>query len=982
MLNFINIFVKNVLKLVNMDVKIKSLTVGALFFLGGITVMAQQTKEKSEKEIEEVVVVGYGTQKKSDVTSSVSTVKGDAIVNLNTPTFEAQLAGRSSGVQVVNNSGEIGRAPTVRIRGVNSISSGTAPLYVVDGVPIFSGDTGGGNTAANALADINPADIETMTVLKDGAATAIYGSRAANGVVLITTKKGKSGRFSVTYNNQFSIANVVKKFDLLQTPDFIKISNEKAAAVNAVWARGTDFNTDWQDAVLRTGTQTDHFLSMTGGLGNGNYYASFGYTNQEGVIKPNGMERLSVRMNADQKVTSWLKLTSSLAYSETQYKGLNNGYSSISGAMFSAVRQLPNTPIYDSTTPTGYNIFTSGTASMVGQWDNYIPITSSLTNIAYIVNNNKYESDLTRFIGSLAADVKLTDWASYKLQISKDRSVTTGFLYWNKVHGDGFSREGYIDNNYLNLDRWNIQNILDLKKSFNQHNVNLVLVNEYQKQKSNYFFGQGQGLSSDFFGEAGIISGSYTTQFSGGAVSENGLISYAARLSYNYGNKYFVQGTIRRDGLSSLPTANKWGNFPGLSLGWTVSNESFLKGNKTLSDLKLRASYGKVGNTDIGNYPYLGLYNNYKYADYTGIGYSQAGNDKLQWETSTKKNIGADFGFLNNRITFSADYFVNQNDGLILAVPLPPSLGVPNNSINKNIGKMENKGFEFSLGADLVKGDDFTWSINGNLTLIDNKVLSLVDGSDIIGSQNGQTAYLTRVGESLRSLYGFQYWGVNMANGNPVYYKADGSLVQGNLNDNKYYVFDPSNPTVLGAQSSLGSSPGNDDRRILGNILPTYFGALNTNIKYKNFDFGVMARFSGGNKVFNVTRRELLNQDFYNNGTEILGRWQSASEPGDGWTPRLYGSKSSFVNLEGVVNSRFVEKGDFIKIDNITLGYSFDKSVIEKISLSKFRIYAVLQNAIMFTKYKGIDPEMENLGMDYNSVPRQMTFSMGINATF
>ena len=543
-----------------MNVKLKVLTAGVLFFMGGQFVQAQQKKDEAkEKEIEEVVMVGYGTQKKSDVTSSVATVKGDAIANLNTPTFEAQLAGRSSGVQVVNNSGEIGRAPTVRIRGINSISSGTAPLYVVDGVPIFSGDTGGGNTAANALGDINPADIETMTVLKDGAATAIYGSRAANGVILITTKKGKSGRFSVTYNNQFSIANVVKKFDLLETPDFITISNEKAAAVNSIWARGTDFNTDWQDAVLRTGTQTDHFLSMTGGLGNGNYYASFGYTNQEGVIKPNGMERISVRMNADQKVTNWLKLTSSLSYSETQYKGLNNGYNSISGAMFSAVRQLPNTPIYDPSTPTGYNIFTSGTTSMVGQWDNYIPITSSLTNIAYIVNNNKYQSDLTRFIGSIAADVKITDWASYKLQISKDRSVTTGFLYWNRVHGDGFSRGGYIDNNYLNLDRWNIQNIVDLKKSFQDHNFNLVLVNEFQKQKSNYFYGQGQGLSSDYFGEVGLISGSYTTQYSGGSNTENGLISYAARLSYNYDNKYFIQGTIRRDGLSALPDANGHG---------------------------------------------------------------------------------------------------------------------------------------------------------------------------------------------------------------------------------------------------------------------------------------------------------------------------------------------------------------------------------------------------------------------------------------
>lgn len=962
-----------------MNVKIKVFTAGVLFFMGGQAVMAQKKKVDSAgtRNIEEVVVVGYGTQKKTDVTSSISSVKGEAIANLNTPSFEAQLAGRSSGVQVVNNSGEIGRPAVVRIRGANSISSGTGPLYVVDGVPMISGNVGS-NSPANALGDINPADIETMTVLKDGAATAIYGSRAANGVILITTKKGKGGRFSVSYNNQFSVANVIKKFDLLETPDFLIIANEKAAAVNTTWAKGNEFNTDWQNAVLRTGTQMDHFLSLTGGLEKGNYYASFGYTTQDGIVKPNGMERISTRMNVDQKVTPWLKLSGSLAYTETQYKGLNNGSNSISGAMFSAVRQLPNTPIYDPTTPTGYNIYTAGTTSRVGQWQNLIPITSDLTNIAYIVNNNKYVSNLTRFIGNVAADVNLTKWLDYRLQVSKDRSVTTEFLYWNRVHGDGFSRGGYIDDSYFNVDRWNIQNILNFKKTLGEHNLNLVLVNEYQKQRSKYFFADGQGLSSDFFGQAGVISNSYGTQFSGGSISESGLISYAARFSYNFANKYFVQGSIRRDGLSSLPTANKWGNFPGVSLGWTVSNENFLKGNNVLSDLKVRASYGKVGNVDIGSYPYLGLYSSAKYADYNGIAYSQAGNDQLQWESNVKKNVGVDFGLFNNRITFSADYFINKNDGLILAVPLAPSLGVPGNSINKNIGAMENKGFEFSFNTDIVKTNDFTLSLDGNLTLIKNEVLSLVQGQDMILTSSSQTAFINREGESLRSIYGYKYWGVNMANGNPVYYKANGTLVQGNITNSTYYVFDPSNPTVLGAQSSLSDS----DKYILGNTLPTYFGAVNLNAKYKNFDFALMGRFSGGNKIFNVTRRELLNQDFYNNGSEILGRWQSVSDPGDGWTPRLYGGKGSFINLDGVANSRFVEKGDFVKLDNITLGYSFDKDLIEKVKLSKLRVYAVLQNAVIITKYTGLDPEQEAGGLDYNPIPRQRTFSMGINVTF
>lgn len=961
-----------------MNVKSRLFTAGVAFFLAqGIYA---QTDSATVQSIDEVVVVGYGTQRKADVTSSVSTVKGEEISNLNTPTFEAQLAGRSSGVQVVSSTGDIGRAPTVRIRGVNSISSGTSPLYVIDGVPMFSGDTGGGNTYANALGDINPSDIETMTVLKDGAATAIYGSRAANGVILITTKKGRGGRFSVNYNNQFSVAQVVKKIDLLQTPDFLTISNEKSAPLNTVWANGDEYNTDWQDAVLRTGTQTDHYLSLTGGLGKGNFFTSLGYTNQEGVIKPNGMERLSLRMNADQKVTDFLKISTNFAYSETDYKGLNNGFNSISGAMFSAIRQLPNTPIYDASTPTGYNIYTSGTVSRVGQWQNNIPITSDLTNIAYIVNNNRYSSSLSRFIGSVAADLEITKWMDYRLQVSKDRSVTTGFLYWNRVHGDGFSRGGYIDNNYLNLDRWNIQNILTFDKSLNQHNFNLVLVNEYQKQKSRSFYADGQGLSSDFFGDVNIITSSYGTQMSGGGASENGLISYAARLSYNFANKYFIQGTIRRDGLSKLPTDTRWGNFPGLSLGWTVSNENFLKDNEVLSDFKLRASYGKVGNTELpgGDYPYLGLYSPFKYADYNGIGYSQAGNDQLQWETSTKKNIGADFGFLNNRFTFTADYFVNDNDGLVLAVPLPQFLGIPGGAINKNVGRMQNRGFEFTANADIIKNEDFNWNIGGNLTLIENEVKSLVDGNDIIQSQFNETAYLIREGESLRSLYGYEYWGVNPANGNPVYYKADGSLVQANIANQGYYLFDPSNPGVLGAQSGLA----NADRKILGNILPTYFGSVNTSVTYKSFDFGVMARFSGGNHIFNVSRRELLNQDFYNNGTEILGRWQSASNPGDGWTPRLYGGRGSFINLNGVVNSRFVEKGDFVKIDNITLGYSLPKDLLSNIFLTKLRVFGTVQNAFMFTDYTGVDPEMEISGMDYNAVPRQRTVTLGINATF
>lgn len=987
MLKIINIFVKvEILKFVNMDVKLRVLSAGVLFFIGH-SAMAQKVKKDSSstKEIEEVVVIGYGKQKKNEVTSSISTIKGSAMENLNTPSFENQLAGRSSGVQVVANSGIVGSAPTVRVRGVNSITGGTSPLYVVDGIPVISGDIGVGYVGANALGDINPNDIESISVLKDGAATAIYGSRAANGVILITTKKGKGGKFTLSYNNLFSIASPSKYFDLLHTPDFLKITAEKTAPLNLStpnksWANGDTYDTDWQKAVLRNASQQDHNLSFSGGMGQGSYYASLGYTYQEGIIIPNSMQRFTMRLNADQKVTNWLKVGTNLGYTSTDYRGLVNSPGGLSSAIANATKQLPNTPVYDPSNPTGYNIYNTGSKSLVGPWDNNIAIFNDITNIRYVLDNNKNDAYLSRIMAGAYAEVSFAKWLTYKLQIGLDRSTQTGTMYWNKVHGDGFAKKGIISDEYQYLNRWNIQNILNFDKTFGKHSIGVTLINEYQKYNTKYFNGGGYGMASDFFGQ-GVISNSYETQTSGGSMAENGFISYAARLSYNYGQRYYIQASVRRDGLSSLPTANKYGTFPGLSLGWTVSNEAFMETLKqTISNLRVRASYGKVGNTDIGNYAYWGLYGAARYADNNGFAFIQAGNDNLRWETNIKKNIGIDLGLKNDRYTLSVDYFRNQNDGLVLATPVAPSLGIPSNTINRNIGSMLNKGWEFTASADIFKGDKFSWNISGNLTLIKNEILSLVNGQDIpVTYDSGRESVgIQRVGESLRSLYGYQYWGVNKANGNPVYYKADGSLVQGNIANQNYYVFDPNNPNDMSKVSSLVER----DKRILGNTLPTYFGSINTTLRYGNFDFSAMIRFSGGNKISNLTRREMLGMDFTNNSTEILGRWQSPDNPGDGWTPRLWGSKTSFMGLNGNTTSRFVEDASFVKIDNVTLGYTIPREIAERINLTKVRIFAVVQNAFIFTKYKGMDPELEVGGIDYNTVPRQRTISMGLNVSF
>lgn len=931
--------------------------------------------------IEEVVAVGYGVQKKREVTGSITSVKGDELASLASPSFDTQLAGRAAGVQVSQQTGVLGETPRLRIRGVGSISSGTYPLIIVDGIPVFTGDQGGYANGSNALGDINPNDIESMEILKDGSATAIYGSRAANGVLIITTKKGKSGKFKMNYSNYFGVASPVKVFDLLHTDDFITISNEKRSnAGQSVIAVDNQYDTDWQKAVLRQNAfQMDHNLSLSGATERNSYYFSLGYTNQEGIAKPNTMVRYTIRANMDQQVRKWMKVGANIGVTKTEYDGMLAGANNLSGNIFSAMRQLPNTPIYDEKDPTGYNIDDLN-PQLVGRWKNTLTIGDNLPNIVYVLDKNVFGTKVFHTIGNAFASFDPVSYLNFKTQLSVDNSISEGLLYYNPIHGDGSSSMGRVQNNYRNANRWNWQNVLSFNKTLAEyHNISAVFVNEFEFTRTNSFYGVGTNLSNEFF-RYNLIDGSYSTQQSGGSLSENGFISYAGRLNYNFKDKYYLQASVRYDGISSLPQKNRYGVFPGGSIGWNVAREPFMHSlNHVVSDFKLRASYAEVGNVSIGNYPYAGLYSSYPYADYNGIAFSQAGNTELKWETSKKTDFGFDMMFYGGKYKFTFDYYMNNQDGLILAVPTPMSVGIPGNSINKNIGSLKNWGYEFSGEAVLLKTDKLTWSVDANLTLAKNKVLSLYNHQDI-----NLTYTIIRENESIRSIFGYDYRGVNAANGNPIYAKADGTLIQGNIAANtSYYIYNPDNPSVLGAASSLAAA----DRKILGPSLPTFFGGVNTKLAFMGFDFAVMARFSGGNYIMNKTRDDLTNQNFTNNSAEILGRWQSADKPGDGWTPKLWFGNTNFINKSGETNSRFVEKGDFFKISTIVLGYTLPKNIVGKAGIDNLRVYVQGQELFMFTKYTGLDPEGEgragvDTGVDYNGTPRQSVISAGLNITF
>lgn len=939
--------------------------------------------EGDSQSLSDVLVVGYGTISKKDNTASVSKISGSQVTDIAIPSFDRALAGKATGVQVITPSGLLGQAPQIRIRGVNSISSGTSPLIVVDGVPSISGNVGG-FTSVNALGDINPNDIESIDILKDGAATAVYGSRAANGVILITTKRGKNG-VQFNYDGFAAIANVSKKFDLLNADQFIEIANERfTSAGQATQARPTPdgqggfINTDWQDYVFQQAVQQNHAISASGGTDKTKYYFSLGYSDQKGAIVSNSLERYTLRANLDQKITNFLTFGITSGFTYQNNLGPLAGSNNLSGNTFAAMRMLPNVAVYNEADPTGYNI--SSDRRALGPGSNLIPISDNIPNIMFVLENNVRKSQTYRALGSTYLEATILSGLKFKTQLGLDASFVDDFVFTDPRAGDGLSANGSISQAYSPFIRWNWQNILTYTKSFNNaHNIDITLVQEIQKQRSSFYQANVSNLSDIFFNQ-NIVSNTFVTPTVGGGLTLNGIESYLARFGYNYKSRYYIGGSIRSDALSSLPKANRVGYFPSASFAWRASEEDFFKNSgisNVISDLKLRGSIAEVGNTDIGSFPYLGTYGAAAYGNQSGIGFNNTGNPDLKWESQQSYDLGLDIGLFKNRVNIVAAYWRKDNKDIILAAPTPPSIGLPGNSINRNIGSVRNDGFEFQVSADVLNEGKVRWNTTLNFSTQRNKVLATVDGTDIPSGEYN----VIRVGQPLRAIYGYQYAGVNPANGNPLWEKGNGQIIQGNINTTTYFLYNPANPGVLGAPAVLSA---NEDRRILGNALPTWFGGFNNSVTYGNFDLNVFLRFQGGNSIMNRSRQDLLNMNFVNNGTEVLGRWQSPSNPGDGNMPRLYASRSAFINLENAASSRFVEKADFLRLDNVALGYNLPVDIVGKVGIRKLRVYASAQNVFVITGYKGLDPETNTngSGVDYNGNPQVRTFTFGLNLGF
>ena len=938
-------------------------------------------------QLSEVVVVGYGVQQKKAFTGSASKIDAKEFSQLVTPSVDRQLAGRAAGVQVVAGGGDVGAPARIRIRGVNSVSQNQSPLIVVDGVPFISGNIAAA-TNSNALGDINPNDIENIEVLKDGSATAIFGSRAANGVIMITTKKGsKSGAMKVNYDATFGFTSPFKTYDLLNNAQFVEISNEKRTNANLTgWAAPGDGNTyDWQRLVMRDNTPTSqHNLSFSGGTAKSTYFFSLNYSDQKGILISNANKSYRIRFNFDHEINKFIKVGNNLTLSKQVDNDQNNGSNALSGGIASALRMLPNVNPFNPDHPTGYNI-RFPQLNQVGLGPNSNPVDDNYTNPLFTLTQNRYESDKLRVNNNLYVELSPMKGLKIRSAFNYDFLNDYSTVALSPVHGDGFSSLGNIQNVGQQVQRMVWQNYMNYNTTlFNDHNVYLTAGHEVQEDISKFVSGSLQQLSDPFFLQKNVISGSGALQFASGGYGVSGFQSLFGRLNYDFKNKYFVQGSVRRDGQSSLAPTNRFGVFPGASVGYRISEEGFWKQNqflnKTFSDVKLKGSYAIVGN-QLGGFPYLSTFGSAAYGNIPGLAPNLVGNAALQWERSKKLDVGLELGLFNNRFTFVADWFLNDIDQLVFAVPTPNSAGIPGNSISQNVGTARNNGLEFALSGDIIRAKDFNWGFNANFTTLENKITSLysvggVPVTTIPGAYNR-----IETGQSLNYLWGWQYAGVNTQTGNPMYSKANGTLVQRNTTSGSFFTASNMNDGVMTTSNPLTDA----DRVNLGNSLPTYFGAVTNNFRYKNFSLEFMIRFQGGNKIMNVTRQEaLLSQNFHNNGTEIMNRWKAPGDVTD--VPRLRYAQSAIVNQTGAAISRFVESGDFVRLQNVVFSYAFSNQALSKFAngyIKNARVFAQGQNLFMLTNYSGLDPDnASQSGIDNAVSPTLRILSVGLNVGF
>ncbi|WP_298778465.1 TonB-dependent receptor [uncultured Polaribacter sp.] len=924
---------------------------------------------EDSNSLDEVVVVGYGSRKKSDLTGAVSSIKSEELNAFPVLNAQQALQGRAAGVVVQsNNGGEPGAPISMSIRGNSSINGSSSPLIVVDGFV--------GATMPQA------GDIKSIEVLKDASSTAIYGSQAANGVVMVTTKKGKAGKMNIEINSSYSVNTVSNRLDLLNADDFADYQN--AVRANEAITSGDpfvpyvqgDYDTDWQDQIYRSGSISNHQLSFSGGTDKLNYYASATYFKQEGVLINSGFERISFLSNIDAQLTDKLKVGMNLTGSLGEKNGVttqSDGSVTVGGddVVSLAMRFAPDKGIYNAD----------------GSFSTNDQIGDEVDNPWAVATQRDDDTEIDKFRGNFYADYQILEGLNFKTTFGlssqnsfrgrympRTLSVTAG----NGVDGRAIMND---DNTKIILS----ENYLTYKKEIGKGDLTLLGGYSYQKITNKGFYSEATGTISDSFSYYGLWTATNLINGTGGDVyiNEKELQSLFGRVNYDYDDKYLLTFTVRRDGASNFAANHKYATFPSAAFGWRINNEKFMEDVKAISNLKLRTSYGVTGDPSIAPYQSLAslasLYASVNGETVSAFTPNQPANPDLKWESSYQTNIGLDLGLYNNAVSLSLDYYnIDTKDVIMVNNEQADLFGFFNPNTYVNAGEINNRGIEVSLNTRNISNDNFSWNTDFVFAKNKNKVVALNGGIDVFN--NGAPSYfsvdnnsLLREGEEVGLFYGYEYAGVYDGTTLP---SGTSTLPGGVAGDPLFVDLDDSGDI------------GTDDRTIIGNPNPDFTWGITNSFTYKDFDLNIFFQGSQGGEIFNMTNVQLNNGDANTTYDYYNSAWTTTNTNTN--APRV-GNNSSRE-----ISSRFVEDGSYVRLKNIALGYNLSSDLLENIGLEQVRLSFSAQNLLTFTNYSGLDPEVNYFGaagnnntasntvrgFDFGNYPTVKSFTFGVNIKF
>jgi TonB-linked SusC/RagA family outer membrane protein len=923
--------------------------------VGNRTVVNVQMQE-AVNELAQVVVTGYNTTQRKDITGSIATVSPDKFKDIPVASFDQALQGQAAGVQVTQSSGTPGGGLTVRVRGNTSISAVNRPLFIVDGVPVEDGNLTGrdfGGQTDNAFALFNPNDIESMQVLKDASAKAIYGSRAANGVVLITTKRGKAQKTTFTLDVQRGLTDVVRKPDMLNASELLDLQRE--AVTNAgmdpdqlglIKGVTDGQNTNWVNAVLRRGVYQQYQLSTQGGNDRTQFYLSGSYRNEQGVQLNNQFTRFTGQLKLDHKATDRLSFGTNLTLSRALNKRVK-GDNFLDGVYSGAIKSLPYYSPYNEQG----QLYTPSNPEYAG-FPNFNPVAQAVLP--------RFNTYTVKVLAGLYAEYEFIPNLRFRSKVSVDyNNVTEDNFEPSSTAIGGFlpsvGGQGYGDFGNTTISTFINTNTLTYNRQFaEKHQFNALAGFEVLQRLERTGNLQGRLFPSDDFtyiASAGIVDQGTSS------VLNSGLVSSFGEVRYNYDEKYLATITARYDGSSRFGQSRRFGVFPSASFAWRLSNESFMEQFNFLSDLKLRASYGFTGNERIGDFQFLGTWSSVTYSGATGVGPASLANAGLQWERTREANIGLDASFLSGRFNLILDVYDNLTDKLLFAQPIPQTTGF--STVQGNIGKVSNRGIELTISTVNVNGA-VRWSTDLNLSRNLNKVVELASTEPVFRGYQGNGVSNTNVvmvGQPLGTFWGLKFLGVDPATGDAIYDDKNGD---GRITP--------------------------DDAQVIGNAQPKLYGGLTNKVSWKGIDLSVLLQGSYGNSILNFSNVTLLNTgaDIQNNQVRTaLKRWQ---KEGDITSVPRYVYQNTYNNY---LSSRFLEDGSYLRLKNVSLGYNLPKKWINKAKFANARLYVSATNILTWTRYTGPDPEVSTLdgsttaqGIDFFTFPQVKTVVAGATISF